>query len=79
MWHIENPWKVFNYVYSRNFQAEFNFMAIVRLEKWLTFDNREELLRLQIDYPTLKVIDVKIKNPDNPAKLNDAKLIAYET
>ena len=78
MWHIENPWRVFSYVYNRNFQAEFNFMAVVRLEKWLTFDNREDLLRLQSDYPSLKIADVKIKNPDNPAKLNDAKLIAYE-
>ena len=33
MWHIENPWHVFDYVYRRNFQAEFNFMCIINLEK----------------------------------------------
>ncbi len=78
MWHIENPWKVFDYVYGRNFQAEFNFVCIIDSEKWLTLNNREELVMLQEDYPALKVTDVKIKNPDNPAKLLDAKLIRYE-
>ena len=78
MWHIENPWRVFDYVYRRNFQAEFNFVCIIDLDKWLTLNNREEFAALQKHYPALKVIDVKIKNPDNPAKLHDAKLIRYE-
>ena len=78
MWHIENPWRVFDYIYKRNFQSEFNFMCIINSDKWLTLKNREELLKLQKNYPALKIADVKIKNPDNPAKLNDAKLIFYE-
>jgi len=78
MWHIDNPWHVFNYVYTRNFQAGFNFMCIINLEKWQTLNNREELFKLQKNYSTLKIVDIKIKNPDNPAKLNDAKLICYE-
>lgn len=78
MWHIENPWHVFDYVYRRNFQAEFNFMCMINLEKWLTLNNREKLFKLQKNYSALKITDVKIKNPDNPAKLNEAKLIHYE-
>ena len=78
MWHIENPWHVFSYAYKRNFQAEFNFMCIIALEKWATLNNREELVKLQKNYSALKITDVKIKNPDNPAKLKDAKLITYE-
>lgn len=32
MWGIENPWKVFNYVYERNMQREFTFMCIINNE-----------------------------------------------
>ena len=78
MWHIENPWRVFEYVYSRNFQSEFNFMCIINSEIWNRLKNREEVLKLQDIYPALKVTDVKIKDPDNPAKLRSAKLICYE-
>lgn len=34
MWHIENPWKVFDYIYNRNPQAEFNFMCVINANKW---------------------------------------------
>ncbi len=78
MWHIENPWKVFSYVYQRNLQAEFNFMCIVNLDKWKTFQNIGRIISLQNDCPDLKILDVKIKNPDNPANLIPAKLISYE-
>ncbi len=73
MWHIENPWKVFSYVYRRNPSANFNFMCIVSENKWRQFDNREILTGLN-----LKISDVRIKNPDNPCKLSSAKLIQYE-
>ena len=79
MWHIENPWRVFNYVYNRNFQAAFNFMCIIGLEKWNQQENREKLIELQRSCLALNIVDVKIKNPDNPCKLRNAKLISYET
>ena len=78
MWHIENPWRVFDYIYTRNFQAEFNFMCIINSEKWIKLDNKSKVIELQRDYPKFKIIDVKIKNPDNPCKLKDAKLICHE-
>lgn len=78
MWHIENPWKVFSYIYQRNLNANFNFMCLVGKHKWDTFANRENLMLLQEKYSKLKISDVEIRNPDNPAKLNDAKLISYE-
>lgn len=78
MWHIENPWKVFSYIYQRNLNADFNFMCLINLQKWNCFKNHEKLFALQKNFPALKIFDVKIKNPDNPAKLIDAKLISYE-
>ena len=78
MWHIENPWKVFSYIYQRNLAADFNLMCVINLEKWNCLENRQKFFELQKTFPALKIFDVKIKNPDNPAKLNNAKLICYE-
>lgn len=33
MWHIKNPFKVFDYVYTRDKSAKFNFMCLVDSEK----------------------------------------------
>ena len=79
MWHIENPWKVFDYVYRRNFQATFNFMCLIDSDKLALVKNFDELVALQKYFPALRIADVKIKNPDNPSKLKTAKLICYET
>ena len=78
MWHIENPWRVFDYLYQRNPSADFNFMCIISSAKWNGFCNRDALVELQHNHSTLRIVDVKIHDPDNPAKLNDAKLICYE-
>ena len=75
---IENPWRAFDYVHKRNFHAEFNFMCIINAEKWLTLDNRAKLAELQRNFPALRIVDVKLKNPDKPAELRDAKLITYD-
>ena len=78
MWHIENPWKVFHYVYERDRNVNFNFMCLIDFNKWNKFNNINELLKLQSNYQNLKISDVEIKNPDNPAKLVNAKLIQYK-
>ena len=75
--YIENPCKVFNYVYERNKDADFNFMCLIDYDKWNQFNNVDKLLKLQSVYSNLKINDVKIKNPDNPAQLINAKLITY--
>ena len=77
MWGIENPWNVFSYVYKCDPQKEFNFMCIINNAKWVTFDNTSELVALSRENSDLSISDIKIKNPDNPAQLVDAKLIAF--
>lgn len=77
MWGIENPWKVFNYVYTKKEKVGFNFMCIINDNKWKTFSNTKELLDLIINNYCLSIDDIRIKNPDNPAKLVSAKLITY--
>lgn len=76
MWHIENPFKVFSSYYNIE-NADFNFVAIINEQKYNSFENRVELEQLQKDNSNLKIADVRIKNPNNPAELKNAKVITY--
>ena len=77
MWGIENPWRVFDYVYTRDMSKDFTFMCIINEEKWQEFDNTDLLCELAYDKKKLNIDEGKIKNPDNPAQLKDAKLITF--
>ena len=52
-------------------------MCIINLNKWNTFENKNNLLDLANKNNNLKIEDVRIKNPDNPSQLNSAKLITF--
>lgn len=78
MWGIENPFKVFSYVYERNFEAKFNFMCIINDKKFKSFQNTSELFKLEKKNKNLSIKDIQIKNPNNPAQLRKAKLITFE-
>lgn len=75
MWGIENPWSVFSYVYRRDASKRFNFMCIINENKWNTFENTSLLSEITDDRFSIR--DVRIKNPDNPANLINAKLVTY--
>lgn len=79
MWGIENPWTVFNYIYSKDTKKEFNFFALINREKYLEFstEDRNSFEKFVRDNELLFMTEVKVKNPDNPAKLKDAYLITY--
>lgn len=79
MWHIENPLKVFDYIYSPVTNRAFNFMALINNEKYSSFDKADikSLEALTKKYKNFNIIDVEIKNPDNPAQLRKAKLITF--
>ena len=77
MWGIENPFSVFDYVYKRDYSKKFNFMALINNEKYYSFDNYSTLEKLCRKIDGLNITDVKIKNPNNPAQLKEAKLITY--
>lgn len=79
MWGIENPMKVFNYIYQRDDSKNLNFMALINNEKYATFrldTVRLEQLATEID--SLNIADVEIRTPDNPAILKQAKLISFQ-
>ena len=75
MWGIVNPWSVFSYVCSRDTKKKFNFMCLINEDKWKTFDNTSLITTLS--KPGFSIADVRIKDPDNPANLKNAKLIQF--
>jgi len=76
MWGIENPVKVFSYAYTPP-DKQFEFAAIINTEKYNSFPviDREKLEKLKD--PNFEITEVEIKNPNNPAKLKQAKLITF--
>lgn len=78
MWGIENPVKVFDYIYKRDDSKQFNFMALINEDKYFSFSNTKELEDLEKENKNLEIKDVRIKNPNNPAQLKKAKLITFK-
>jgi hypothetical protein len=76
MWHIDNPLKVFKDTYSANDSSKFSLTCILREEKFNSFTTIDK--DTIVNHPNIKLRDVKIKNPDNPAKLMNAKIITME-
>ncbi|MGN0739735.1 MAG: NgoPII family restriction endonuclease [Treponema sp.] len=78
MWGIENPFTVFKYVYTRNPDNKFNFMCIINTDKFNSFENTQDLYDLADKNKKLTIKDIRIKNPNNPVRLKEAKLITFE-
>ncbi len=78
MWGIENPFTVFKYVYNRNPNNKFNFMCIINNVKFDSFENTPDLYEISKKNKKLKIQDIHIKNPNNPAQFREAKLITFE-
>lgn len=76
MWHIDNPLKVFKDTFSANDSSKFALTCILREEKFNTFDADDK--DAITNHPNISLRDIKIKNPDNTAKLINAKLITME-
>lgn len=77
MWGIDNPLKVYDYIYEPNLDKEFNFMAIVNINKYNTFKNKNKFENFIKDRTDITMESVEIKDPNNPVKLIEAKLIKY--
>lgn len=78
MWHIENPTKIFNYLYSYDETASFQLICLMKKEKYeaLPFTDRNAIENLNSLHVTLS--DVRIKNPNNPIQLMDGKLLIFK-
>lgn len=77
MWHIENPWKVFQEFVNHDIQPDFSAYILLLKEKYESFpkEDRKELEELK--FPWFQIQDIQIRSPNNPAQLLEAKLISY--
>ncbi len=75
MWHIDNPIKVFDYIDDYDKSNAFTMYAIMREEKYDSFPNSSKN-RIKA-CKQINIKDIEIKNPDNPAKFIEAKLIKF--
>lgn len=75
MWHIQNPIKVYAKLCNFDYRKEFSLFAIMDSKKYGSFPKQDiEILEASKD---ITVKDIKIKDPNNPAKFKDAKLISF--
>jgi hypothetical protein len=72
MWEIENPIKVFSYVYTLDIRKEFSLVSLMTKAKYDSFLADRSVTERDSRF---NVKDFKIKNPNNPANLLEAKLI----
>jgi len=76
MWHIDNPLKVFGDNREVEDKYTFSLTCIMRKTKYQSFSEAD--INDITKNENLSVTDIKIKDPDNPAKLIDATLITME-
>lgn len=78
MWHIENPTKIFNYLYRYDETVSFQLICLMKKEKYesLPLVDRNTIETLGNLHVTLS--DVRIKNPSNPVQLMDGKLLVFK-
>ena len=78
MWHIENPTKIFNYLYSYDETKSFQLICLMKKEKYESMPLADKQTIENLNNPNVSVSDVKIKNPNNPAQLMDGKLLVFK-
>lgn len=77
MWGIENPIKVFDYIVSLQQNNNFSVNALLLKEKYMSFPKEDRNAVEKLVNDKFLIADVKIKNPNNPAKLLEAKHLSF--
>ena len=77
MWQIENPRKVFDYLYQSE-NKDFDLVCIIPNEKYNSFSKESRTKLEGIKIKGFDISEVEVKDPNNPAKLIKCKLITYK-
>jgi hypothetical protein len=77
MWHIENPIRVFQDIAGVDKNNGFTMYTLLLEEKYNSFPEKDRRKIESLQNGNLKIQDIKIKSPNNPAHLLKAKLISY--
>jgi hypothetical protein len=77
MWSIQNPRKVFEYIQPQQNDVTFELVSIIPNDKYNSFDDESRFLLEGVTKEGFSILDVQVKDPNNPATLIGAKLIKY--
>jgi hypothetical protein len=78
MWHIENPMRVFSdFVPPTLTSNQLTVNALVLKDKYDSFPEGDKIALESLAWEHLKINDIEIRSPNNPANLLQAKLICY--
>ena len=77
MWGIDNPSKGFDYVTTTRRHSDLTVSALMTQEKYLSFPEKDRRNIEKLVSDNFSIKDVKIKSPNNPAKLLEAKLLTF--
>ena len=78
MWHIDNPNKIFNYIYTYDDTKDFQLICLMKKEKYESLPSEDKEFIENIENENISIQDIKIKNPNNPVQLIDAKLLVFK-
>ncbi len=73
MWEIENPLRVFSYLYKFDERKNFSLVALMTKEKYDSFPKKDREALESDGQITSKTVNAK--NPNNPAQSIEAQLI----
>lgn len=76
MWQIQNPRKVFDYLHKST-QDNFELISIIPINKYNSFSEKSRYKIENLSISGFQIIDSKVKDPNNPAKLIKCKLIKF--
>lgn len=77
MWQIQNPRRVFNYLHTPS-NDTFELVAIIPTSKYDSFPIESKNRLESLENKNLTFQSVQVKDPNNPAKLIEAKLIIFK-
>jgi len=75
MWQIQNPRKVFKYLHTSG--NNFELVAVIPTNKYNSFPTESKKRIENLGNQNLSITNVRVKDPNNPANLIDAKLIVF--
>lgn len=78
MWHIENPTKIFNYLYRYDETKSFQLICLMKKEKYESMPLADRQILENLNNPNVSVSNVSIQNPNNPVQLMDGKLLVFK-
>ncbi len=77
MWHIDNPNKTFNYIYTYDDTKDFQLICLMKKDKYDSLPSENKVAIENLENENVSVQNIRIKNPNNPIQLIDAKLLVF--